>query len=102
MTAFAVDARGEGVKAGQVVFADGIEPLGQPLALALGEHGCEGPDVAREGAKLGAVGQDRLEPKLFDLGEGFQATDDHLVTTRGAGGCAVVGRGEVRSFLMRR
>ena len=37
----AVDASGEGVEAGQVVLPDGVEPVGQALALALGEHGRE-------------------------------------------------------------
>ncbi|ARF53156.1 hypothetical protein B1H19_02250 [Streptomyces gilvosporeus] len=35
--AVAVDSGGEGVEAGQVVVADGVEPLGQPLALPIGE-----------------------------------------------------------------
>ncbi|WP_406481253.1 hypothetical protein [Streptomyces platensis] len=64
----AVDASGEGMEAGQVVLADGVEPLGEPVALALGEHLGEGPDVTAEGVEFGAVGQDGLELELFDLG----------------------------------
>ncbi|MFG2833014.1 hypothetical protein ACGFWI_37105 [Streptomyces sp. NPDC048434] len=31
--------------------ADGVEPLGEPFALAIGESAGEGPDVAGEGVK---------------------------------------------------
>ncbi|WP_425264795.1 hypothetical protein [Streptomyces incarnatus] len=37
-----IDASGEGMKTGQVVLADCVEPLGQPLALSLGEDLGEG------------------------------------------------------------
>ena len=47
--AVSVDAGDEGVEAGQVVLPDGVEPVRQALALALGEHGGEGPDVPGEG-----------------------------------------------------
>ena len=47
----AVDAGGEGVEAGQVVLPDGVEPVVQALALALGEHGREGADVPGEGVE---------------------------------------------------
>jgi hypothetical protein len=43
--AITVDACGEGAEAGEVVLPDGVEPLRQPFALALGEHLAEGPDV---------------------------------------------------------
>ncbi|GAA1265703.1 hypothetical protein GCM10009646_61710 [Streptomyces aureus] len=36
--AVTVDACGERVEAGEVVPPDGVEPLRQPFALALGEH----------------------------------------------------------------
>lgn len=49
------------VEAGQVVLPDGVEPVGQALALALGEHGREGADVSGEGIELGAVRSDGLE-----------------------------------------
>lgn len=64
------------MQAGQVVTPDGIEPLGQPLTLAFGEHLGEGPGMSGEGLEFGAVGQDSLEPKLFALGEGFRAAED--------------------------
>ncbi|MFF1418556.1 hypothetical protein [Streptomyces sp. NPDC058280] len=53
--AVAVDACGEGVEAGKVVVADGIEPLGELLALSLGEYLSEGADVSGEGVQFGAV-----------------------------------------------
>ncbi|MEU5599994.1 hypothetical protein [Streptomyces sp. NPDC020298] len=43
--AVALDAGGEGMEAGQVVLADGIGPLREPFALALGQHLGEGPNV---------------------------------------------------------
>ena len=70
-----------------VVLADGIEPFWEPFALALGEHVGERPDVTGQGLKFGAVGQDGLEPELFDLGGGSGRLRIHVVTTRGAGGC---------------
>ncbi|AXG79212.1 hypothetical protein DVK44_17840 [Streptomyces paludis] len=39
---------------------DGTELFGAPFSLALGEHLGEGPDVAGERVKFGAVGQCRL------------------------------------------
>ncbi|MEV5385708.1 hypothetical protein [Streptomyces sp. NPDC052721] len=72
----ASDACGEGVQAGQVVSPDGIDPFGQPLALALGEHLGEGPDMSGEGLEFGAAGQDGFEPEGFALGEGFRAAED--------------------------
>ncbi|MBG7699749.1 hypothetical protein HCJ76_17065 [Streptomyces sp. MC1] len=46
---------------GKVVLADGIEPLRESFALALGEHVGEGPDVTSEGIEFRAVGQDGPE-----------------------------------------
>lgn len=67
--AVSVDAGRESVKAGQVVLADGVEPLRESFALAFGEHVGEGPDVTGQGIEFGAVGKDGLEPELFDLGQ---------------------------------
>jgi hypothetical protein len=72
----AVDACGEGVETGQTILADGIEPLGQPLALSLGEDLSERTDVSGEGFQFGAVGQDGLHPELFALGEGLGVPED--------------------------
>ncbi len=55
----------QGVEAGRVVLSDGVEPLWETLALAIGEHSREGPDVAGKGVELGAVGADGLELELF-------------------------------------
>lgn len=60
-----VDAGGERVEAGQVVLPDGVEPVRQALALALGEHRGEGPDVAGERVDFGAVRADGLELELL-------------------------------------
>lgn len=79
----AVDARGEGVKAGEVVLSHGGEPVRQALALALGEHGCEGPDVSGECVDFGAVGPDVLQVELFGLGEVFRSAEDPSGTARG-------------------
>ncbi|WP_405783626.1 hypothetical protein [Streptomyces sp. NBC_00859] len=65
----------EGAKAGQVVAADGVEPLRETVALALGEHFGEGPDVAGEGFEFRAVGQDFLQPDVFRSGGVSQALD---------------------------
>ncbi|MFI8365201.1 hypothetical protein ACIGD1_34240 [Streptomyces sp. NPDC085612] len=59
-----VDAGGEGVEAGQVVLSDGVEPGREALALAVGEHGREGPDVEGEGVEFGALSADGLELEL--------------------------------------
>lgn len=72
----AIDAGGEAMETGQVVLADCVEPLGQPLALSLGEDLSEGADMSGEGFQFGAVGQDGLEPELFDLGEGVGVAQD--------------------------
>ncbi|MFI1104542.1 hypothetical protein [Streptomyces melanogenes] len=66
-----VDASRESVEAGQVVLADGVEPLRESFALALGEHLGEGSNVTGQGVEFGAVGQDGLESGLFDLGQGL-------------------------------
>lgn len=64
------------MKAGQVVLADCVDPLRQPVALALGEDPSEGPDVPGESLQFGAANQDGLEPELFDLGEGVGVAED--------------------------
>ncbi|GGT03511.1 hypothetical protein GCM10010254_24810 [Streptomyces chromofuscus] len=46
------------MEAGKVVLTDGVKPLREAFALALGEHVGEGPDVTGEGVEFGAVGQD--------------------------------------------
>src|SRR5690348_5272277 len=43
--AVSADASRESVEAGQVVLADGVEPLRESFALALGEHLSEGSNV---------------------------------------------------------
>ncbi|MFF9673613.1 hypothetical protein ACF1GS_18225 [Streptomyces eurythermus] len=55
---------------------DGVEPVGQALALALGEHGREGANVPGEGVKFGAVRPDSLELDLLGLGEGVRMAED--------------------------
>lgn len=72
----AIDAGGEGVETGQVVLADRIEPLGQPLALSLGEDLGEGADMSGEGFQFRAVDQDGLESELFDVGERVGVAQD--------------------------
>jgi hypothetical protein len=74
--AVAVDAGGECVEAGEVVLPDGIEPLRQPFALALGEHLAEGADVASEGVQFRAMGQHGLESKVLRLVEGLRPTEN--------------------------
>lgn len=64
------------MEAGEVVSPDGIEPLGQPFALALGEHLAEGADVAGKGVQFRAVDQDGLELKALRLGEGLRPAKD--------------------------
>ncbi|WP_326634518.1 MULTISPECIES: hypothetical protein [unclassified Streptomyces] len=75
--AVVVDACGEGMKAGQVVPANGVEPLRESFALAFGEHLSEESDVSGEGVELEAVGQDSCE-ELFGLGERFRTAEDPL------------------------
>ncbi|MFF7651752.1 hypothetical protein ACFZCY_18535 [Streptomyces sp. NPDC007983] len=74
--AIAVDTGGEGVEAGQVVLPDGVGPVRQAFALALGEHDREVADMPDEGVELGAMKADGLELELFGLGEGFRAAED--------------------------
>ena len=74
--AVSVDVGRESVEAGQVVLADGVEPLRESSALALGEHLGAGPDVTSQGAEFRAVGQDGLEPELFDLGQRLGSTEN--------------------------
>ncbi|GAA2920773.1 hypothetical protein [Streptomyces enissocaesilis] len=77
--AVSVEACGESVEARQVVLLDGVEPLREPFALALGEHLGEGPDVTGQGVEFRAVGQDGLEPELFDLGQRLGSAEDPLI-----------------------
>ncbi|MFD8726147.1 hypothetical protein ACFV2H_51650 [Streptomyces sp. NPDC059629] len=74
--AVAVDTGGEGVEAWQVVVADGVEPLGQPPALPLGENLGERPDISGERVQSGAVDQHGLETEPFRLGEGAGVAED--------------------------
>ncbi|GAA2767579.1 hypothetical protein GCM10010103_66210 [Streptomyces paradoxus] len=60
----------------EVVLADGVEPLRKSFPLPLGEHLGEGPDVTGQGIELRAVGQDGLEPELFDLGQRLGSAED--------------------------
>ncbi|MGC0335077.1 hypothetical protein RKD20_000111 [Streptomyces sp. SLBN-8D4] len=78
----------------KVVLADAIEPLGQPLAVSLGEDLSERTDVS--GFQFGAVGQDGLHPGLFALGEGLGCRRIQPATVRGEGGGAVTGSAERR------
>ncbi|GGU93137.1 hypothetical protein GCM10010260_29970 [Streptomyces filipinensis] len=64
------------MEAGKVVLADGVEPLWESFALALGEHLGEGPDVTGQGAEFRADGKDGFEPELFDLGQRLGSTED--------------------------
>ncbi|MFC8511104.1 hypothetical protein ACFU3J_16185 [Streptomyces sp. NPDC057411] len=50
-----VDAGGESVEARKVVLSDGVEPVWKSFALALGEHGREGPDVEGQSVEFGAA-----------------------------------------------
>lgn len=65
----AVDAGGESVEAGQVVLPDGVEPSRETLALAVGEHGREGPDMP--GGLVAALVAERhdLLPQLPRVGD---------------------------------
>ncbi|MFD8032784.1 hypothetical protein ACFV3F_29290 [Streptomyces sp. NPDC059717] len=58
------------------VLPDGVEPVRQAFALALGEHDREGADMPGEGVEFGTVSADGLELELFGLGEGFGAAED--------------------------
>ncbi|WEB46138.1 hypothetical protein MOV08_39095 [Streptomyces yunnanensis] len=74
----AVNAYGESVETGKVILPDGVDPLREPFALALGGHGREGSDVSGEGLQFRALSEDRLESQLLDFGEGFGAAEDPL------------------------
>jgi hypothetical protein len=87
------------VEAGEVVLPDGVEPVGEALALAFGEHGREGPGMAGEGVEFRTVAPDRLELELFGFGEGVGVPEDPSGNMRGEGGRAVTGRAEVRFSL---
>lgn len=77
------------MEAGQVVSADRVEPLREPVVLALGEDLGEGPGLSGERIQLGTVGQDGLEAELFHLGERFgmpqYPADDGARRWRGRG-----------------
>ncbi|MZE75198.1 hypothetical protein [Streptomyces sp. SID5789] len=45
---------------------DGVEPLRESIALALGKHPGEEARVTGECVKLGTLGQYRHEPLLFE------------------------------------
>ncbi|BBJ37707.1 hypothetical protein SSPO_004250 [Streptomyces antimycoticus] len=94
--AVSADACGEGVEAGQVVSADRVEPLREPVASALGENLGEGPDMSGECVQLGTVGQDGLEAELFHLGEESGCRSIQPATVRGDGGDAGSGSAERR------
>ncbi|GAA3011548.1 hypothetical protein JCM13580A_62530 [Streptomyces drozdowiczii] len=64
------------MEAGEVILPDGIEPLRQPVALALGEHLAEGTDVAGEGVQFRAVDQNGLESKVLRLVEVLRPAED--------------------------
>ncbi|MFC8900599.1 hypothetical protein [Streptomyces cinereoruber] len=64
------------MEAGKVVSPDGIEPLRQPFAPALGEHLAEGTDVAGESVEFRAVDPNGLKPKVLRLGEGLRSAED--------------------------
>ncbi|QWA26773.1 hypothetical protein KJK32_46190 (plasmid) [Streptomyces sp. JCM17656] len=64
------------MEAGKVVPADGVEPLRESIALALGEHLGEGPDMAGQGIEFRAVGQGGLEPELFGLGQSLGSAEN--------------------------
>ncbi|MFE1381918.1 hypothetical protein ACFW6S_23580 [Streptomyces sp. NPDC058740] len=67
----------------EIIAPDGVEPLRQPLALALGEHPREGPpDVCGEGVEFGAVDQDGLKPEMIGIREGIGAPEGPPATTR--------------------
>lgn len=74
--AVAIDTGGEGMKAGQVVVADGVDPLGRPMALPLGKDLGEGQNMSGECVQFGTVDQDGLEAELFRLGEGVGAAEE--------------------------
>ncbi|MFD8013723.1 hypothetical protein, partial [Streptomyces sp. NPDC058955] len=74
----------------------GVEPLRESFTLAFGKHVGEGPDVTSQGIEFRAVGEDGLEPELFDLGQRLGPAEDPSRHHAGADGCAVTGRGEVR------
>ncbi|GAA1535795.1 hypothetical protein GCM10009730_51220 [Streptomyces albidochromogenes] len=61
---------------GEVVSPDGVEPLRQSFALALGEHLAEGADVAGDSIECGGVGQNGFDSKVLRLGEGLRTAHD--------------------------
>ncbi|GAA2456278.1 hypothetical protein GCM10010433_68220 [Streptomyces pulveraceus] len=64
------------MEAGEVVSPDGLDPLRQPLALALGEHVATGADVACEGVLFRVVDRNGLESKALRLGEVLRPAKD--------------------------
>lgn len=92
--AVTVDAGRVGVEAGQSVPPDGVEPVRQALALALGEYDSEGSDVAGERVEFGQSVRTSWSCTSSLRISGRRRI--HPATARGEGGRAVTGRGEVR------
>ncbi|NEA49681.1 hypothetical protein [Streptomyces sp. SID10815] len=67
------------------VLADGVGPLRESFALALGEHLGDESNVTGQGIERWAVGQDGLEPELIDLGQGLGSAEDPSRHHAGAG-----------------
>ncbi|MGW7574687.1 hypothetical protein [Streptomyces sp. NPDC054765] len=85
--AVVVDACGEGVEAGKVVLPNGVEPLREPFALALGEHPCpvrasNSGTILRRKCSISVRVSGRLRI--------------HLEAARGDGVFAVTGCGDMR------
>ncbi|WP_327364142.1 hypothetical protein [Streptomyces sp. NBC_01296] len=58
------------------VSPDGIEPLRQPFAPALGEHLAEEADVAGEAVQFRAVDENGFESEVLRLGEALWPAED--------------------------
>ncbi|MFG3013629.1 hypothetical protein ACGFZB_24860 [Streptomyces cinerochromogenes] len=98
--AVSVNSCGNSMEVGKVLLADGVEPLQEAFALALGEHLGEGSDVTGQGIELRAIGQDGPEPELFDLGQSFGSAED---PSRHHAGCGrLCGDRQWRGALSRR
>jgi hypothetical protein len=92
----AVDARGEGVETGQVILADSIEPLGQPLTLSLGEDLSERTDVSGEGFQFGAWARTAFIRSCSPAERDSGCRRIQPATVRGEGGGAVTGSAKRR------
>lgn len=55
---------------------NGVKPVRQPFALAAGEQGSEGPDMAGQSVELGAVTPDGLELELLGFGKGVRVPEN--------------------------